>query len=99
MAFLFKSKKNGDRSQSSQATRDGPPNVATSQASLVSKDRMPQGDRGPNQQTPTPGSSVNNSITSLHEKNATSPEQGNGRRGPSVEQVPGELAVSFHVQH
>lgn len=86
MAFLFKSKKNAEKAQ---ATRD----IAGSQASNA---RM--NEKGAVQAS-TPGSSVNNSITSLQGGggNATpSPEQVNGgRRAPVSNPEPSQdLPVS-----
>jgi hypothetical protein len=84
MAFLFKSKKNADKAQ---ATKEG--GVAGSVSSLQSSNgRIAQNEKGAAQQT-TPGSSVNNSMNSLQGGGTStpSPEQLNGRRGPSSEQV------------
>lgn len=80
MAFLFKSKKNADKAQ---AAKDG----VGSAASLQS-----QSARGaPNEKgVTTPSGSVNNSMNSLQGGGGTatpSPDQLNGRRGPSVEQA------------
>jgi hypothetical protein len=87
MAFLFKSKKNADKIQ---ATRDASEKngVAGSQSSLQSSSngRMIN-EKGAVQQT-TPASSVNNSMNSLQGHQTPSPEQLNGRRGPSVEEPP-----------
>jgi hypothetical protein len=91
MAFLFKSKKNADKAQ---ATKEG--GIAGSVSSLQSANgRIAQNEKGAVQQT-TPGSSVNNSITSLQGGVAAtpSPEQINGRRGPSTE----DPNVSPHLQ-
>jgi hypothetical protein len=80
MAFLFKSKKNADKAQ---ATEKG--GVAGSVSSLQSSNgRMTQNEKGAVQQT-TPASSVNNSLNSLQGGGTStpSPEQLNGRRGPS----------------
>lgn len=86
MAFLFKSKKNAEKAQ---AAKDGPGGVAGSQSVQIPNGRI-------NEKPSTPGSSVNNSMNSLQGGNATpSPEQVNGRRGPSTEQV-SDLPVSFH---
>jgi hypothetical protein len=84
MAFLFKSKKNADKTQ---AAKEG--GIAGSVSSLQSSNgRIAQNEKGAVQQT-TPGSSVNNSLNSLQGLTATpSPEQINGRRGPSSEQAP-----------
>lgn len=72
MAFLFKSKKNADKAQ---AARDGPGSQSSLQSSNGRQEK--DGSHG----------SVNNSLNSLSEKTATpSPEQTNGRRGPSSEQ-------------
>jgi hypothetical protein len=91
MAFLFKSKKNADKAQ---ALRDGGNGVPASQSSLQSGNgRMPpQSEKS----VTTPSSSVNNSITSLQglgNPSTPSPEQINGRRGPSSEQAQ-DLPVS-----
>lgn len=84
MAFLFKSKKNA--AEKGHA-KDGSGGVAGSQASLNSSGH----NRGFNekQSSSTPSSSVNNSITSLQGGAVVtpSPEQVNGRRGPSSEQA------------
>ncbi|RDL36143.1 Kelch motif [Venustampulla echinocandica] len=82
MAFLFKSKKNAEKAQ---AARDGSNGVAGSESSL-SNSRM--NEKGARQQTSTPSSSVNNSITSLQGGGTAtpSPEQVNGRRGQNPEQ-------------
>ena len=83
MAFLFKSKKNADKAQ---AAKDG---GAGSVSSLQSSTgRIAQNEKGPVQQT-TPGSSVNNSMNSLQGGGGAtpSPEQLNGRRGPSADQA------------
>jgi hypothetical protein len=97
MAFLFKSKKNADKAQ---AMKDGPTGVAGSQSSLQSSNgRM--NEKGAVQQSSTPSSSVNNSMNSLQGGGTStpSPEQVNGRRGPSSEQQ-SDLPVSplFHAQ-
>ena len=87
MAFLFKSKKNADKAQ---GTKDVPNGVAGSQSSLQSSNgRL-------NEKQTTPGSSVNNSMNSLQGggTQTPSPEQLNGRRGPSVEQQAQDLPVS-----
>jgi len=92
MAFLFKSKKNADKAQ---AAKDGPNGVAGSQSSLQSSNgRM--NEKGAVQQSSTPGSSVNNSLNSLQGGGTAtpSPEQVNGRRGPSSEQAQ-DLPVSL----
>ena len=84
MAFLFKSKKNADKAQ---ATKEGV--VAGSGSSLQGANgRMNQNEKGAVQQT-TPGSSVNNSLNSLQGGGTPtpSPEQLNGRRGPSSDLV------------
>ena len=87
MAFLFKSKKNADKAQG--ATKDGSNGVAGSQSSFQ---RM--NEKGAVQQSSTPTSSVNNSMNSLQGGTATpSPDQLNGRRGPSTEQT-SDLPVS-----
>jgi hypothetical protein len=89
MAFLFKSKKNADKAQ---ATKD----IVGSVTSLQSQNgRIPQNEKGAVQQS-TPGSSVNNSLNSLQGGGTPSPDQLNGRRGPSQEQAPGS-AVSFRL--
>ena len=87
MAFLFKSKKNADKAQ---GTKDAPNGVAGSQSSLQSSNGRI------NEKQTTPGSSVNNSMNSLQGGGAQtpSPEQLNGRRGPSVEQQAQDLSVS-----
>jgi len=96
MAFLFKSKKNAEKAQ---ALKDGPPGpngVAGSVSSLQSSNgRIPPNEKGAAQSS-TPGSSVNNSITSLQGGGTStpSPEQLNGRRGPSSEQA---QDVSFRI--
>ncbi|KAN0110752.1 hypothetical protein V8E51_007139 [Hyaloscypha variabilis] len=85
MAFLFKSKKNADKAQ---ATKDGSNAVAGSQSSFNSSNgRM--NEKGAVQQSSTPSSSVNNSMNSLQGGGTAtpSPEQVNGRRGPSTEQT------------
>jgi hypothetical protein len=86
MAFLFKSKKNADKAQG----KDVPNGVAGSQSSLQSSNGRI------NEKQSTPGSSVNNSMNSLQGGAQTpSPEQLNGRRGPSTEQQPSDLPVSY----
>jgi len=85
MAFLFKSKKNADKAQ---GTKDGSNGVAGSQSSFNSSNgRM--NEKGAVQQSSTPSSSVNNSMNSLQGGGTAtpSPEQINGRRGPSSEQT------------
>jgi hypothetical protein len=85
MAFLFKSKKNADKAQ---GTKDGSNGVAGSQSSFNSSNgRM--NEKGAVQQSTTPSSSVNNSMNSLQGGGTAtpSPEQVNGRRGPSSEQT------------
>ena len=84
MAF-FKSKKNPEKGQA-QAKGDG------SQASVQSAGGRPTKDE--KTEKSTPGSSVNNSLNSLGGNQTPSPEQVNGRRGPSSEQ-PSDLPVSF----
>src|SRR6187402_1596824 len=85
MAFLFKSKKNADKAQ---AAKDG---GAASPASLAMQSQNGRGapnEKGAVQQT-TPASSVNNSMNSLQGGGTAtpSPDQLNGRRGPSVDQT------------
>ena len=96
MAFLFKSKKNADKAQ---AAKDGGPNgVAGSQSSLqMANGRM--NEKGPAQQSSTPGSSVNNSMNSLQGGTtaAPSPEHANSRRGAIAEQAQ-DLPVSSSVR-
>lgn len=90
MAFLFKSKKHADKTQGS---KDGLNGVAGSQSSLVSSNRQM------NEKQTTPGSSVNNSLNSLHGggTQTPSPELLNGRRGPSVDQpAQGDLPVRYN---
>lgn len=84
MAFLFKSKKNADRAQ---VAKDGQNGVAGSVSSLQSANgRGKENEKGAIQDRDTPSSSVNNSITSLNGVGGMpSPEQANGRRGPSTE--------------
>ncbi|KAG0650252.1 Tip elongation aberrant 1 [Hyphodiscus hymeniophilus] len=84
MAFLFKSKKNADKSQ---GTKDVPNGVAGSQSSLQSASGRI------NEKQSTPASSVNNSLNSLQGGGTPSPEQLNGRRGPSTEQQTSDLAL------
>ncbi|KAH8590221.1 hypothetical protein B0O99DRAFT_691663 [Bisporella sp. PMI_857] len=83
MAFLFKSKKNADKAQ---AAKDG--GIGSSSSLQSSNGRIAQNEKGAIQQT-TPASSVNNSLNSLQGggTGTPSPEQLNGRRGPSVEQT------------
>jgi hypothetical protein len=83
MAFLFKSKKNADKTQAAKEA-----GIAGSVSSLQSSNgRIAQNEKGALQQT-SPGSSVNNSLSSLQGLTVTpSPEQLSGRRGPSSEQV------------
>jgi hypothetical protein len=91
MAFLFKSKKNADKAQ---GTKDGSNGVAGSQVSFNSSNgRM--NEKGAVQQSSTPSSSVNNSMNSLQGGGTStpSPEQVNGRRGPSPDQA-SDLPVS-----
>lgn len=75
MAFLFKSKKNQDRSL---ASRDGPPSSGSSAPGVASRIRDEKGSRS----TPT------GSLNSLdNDGSAGSPDQGYGRqRGQSLEQ-------------
>jgi hypothetical protein len=85
MAFFFKSKKNAEKAQ---GTKDGSNGVAGSQSSFNSSNgRM--NEKGAVQQSSTPSSSVNNSMNSLQGGGTAtpSPEQVNGRRGPSSEQT------------
>ena len=91
MAFLFKSKKNAEKAQ---AMKDGPTGVAGSQSSLQSSNGRIN-EKGAVQQSSTPSSSVNNSMNSLQGGGTStpSPEQVNGRRGPSSEQQ-SDLPVS-----
>ena len=92
MAFLFKSKKNAEKAQ---ASKDGN-GVAGSVSSLQGPNgRITQNEKGAILNS-TPGSSVNNSMNSLQGGNTAtpSPEQLNGRRGPSSEQAQ-DLAVSL----
>lgn len=80
MAFLFKSKKNADKAQ---PTKEG--GVAGSVSSLQSSNgRTTQNEKSAVQHS-TPASSVNNSLNSLQGGGTStpSPEQLNGRRGPS----------------
>lgn len=94
MAFLFgKKNKNVDK-----AMKDGSGGVAGSQTSFST---TPNGrgineKQGASQQSSTPASSVNNSITSLQGGGGAatpSPEQVNGRRAPITEQA-SDLPVS-----
>ena len=79
MAFLFKSKKNADKTQSARDLSNG---TIGSQSSMQTglDGRMVQSEnRG------TPGSSVNNSLNSLPGGASPSPDQLGGRRGPSAD--------------
>ncbi|TQS35169.1 hypothetical protein Golomagni_04417 [Golovinomyces magnicellulatus] len=85
MAFLFKSKKNADKTQ---LMREGPRPVVISPAT------QPHANPRTNEKnagfSTTPGSSVNNSITSLQGSSpqvTPSPEQANSRRGMPSEQA------------
>jgi hypothetical protein len=95
MAFLFKSKKNAERALEKQNSGPG------SQASLQNsngRNVVKEKDAAPVVQNITPASSVNNSLNSLGGGGGTvtpSPEQANGRRGPSSEQQLSDLPVSF----
>ena len=91
MAFFFKSKKNADKTQTA---RDAPNGAAGSQASLLSE-KARINEKGAVQQSTTPSSSVNNSMNSLQGGGTAtpSPEQVNGRRGPSTDQA-SDLPVS-----
>ena len=87
MAFLFKSKKNADKNQSS---KDVSNSSAGSQSPLqTSNGRI-------NEKQTTPASSVNNSMNSLQGGGTPSPEQLNGRRGPSSEQQVSDLPVRYN---
>jgi hypothetical protein len=92
MAFLFgKKNKNVDKAL---REKDGSGGVAGSQTSFqpTANGRMNE----KSQQSSTPGSSVNNSITSLQGGGGTatpSPEQVNGRRAPITDQA-SDLPVS-----
>lgn len=68
--------------------KDGPTGVAGSQSSLQSSNNGRMNEKGAVQQSSTPSSSVNNSMNSLQGGGTStpSPEQVNGRRGPSSEQ-------------
>src|SRR5438045_3665982 len=94
MAFLFKSKKNLEKGP--PQTKDGSNGVVGSQTALQNSNGRPSRDeKGAN----TPGSSVNNSLNSLGGGTTTpSPDQNNGRRGPSVDQV-SDLPVSISMQN
>ncbi|TAQ88580.1 hypothetical protein B7494_g3099 [Chlorociboria aeruginascens] len=83
MAFLFKSKKNVDKNQT---TKEGN-GVPGSQSSLQSNGRV-----GIVEKQSTPSSSVNNSMNSL-QGGTPSPEQAVSRRGTSSEQQ--DLPVSI----
>jgi len=94
MAFLFKSKKNAEKAQGAKDAANG---VAGSQVSFQSSANS---NGRVNEKTAllpssTPSSSVNNSMNSLQGGGTAtpSPEQVNGRRGPSSEQ-PSDLPVS-----
>jgi hypothetical protein len=76
MAFLFKSKKNADKTHSS---KDGISGIPGSQGGA--NGRMMQNENGVGQTTP--GSSINNSLNSLPGGATPSPEQIGGRRGHS----------------
>src|SRR5579862_3004187 len=77
MAFLFKSKKH----QSSAIQPGQPPGVSGSNSSIPGTNGASAGvlqkerDRGGANQTPTPSSSVNNSLKSLGGADTPSPEQ------------------------
>ncbi|RFU27165.1 hypothetical protein B7463_g9168, partial [Scytalidium lignicola] len=82
MAFLFKNKKNAEKQL--QGVKEVPANVTPSQGSQSSSTNgRTSTEKGLIQQT-SPGSSVNNSLNSLH--GSGSPDAINGRRGPSSEQ-------------
>jgi hypothetical protein len=87
MAFLFKSKKSQDRAL---ASRDG-----GSQGSIQSGSARAVRDEKAAMQRATPTGSLN----SIDNDGSGSPDQGYGRRGPSVDQGPqqpqSDLAVSF----
>lgn len=94
MAFLFgKKNKNVDKALKE---KDGSGGVAGSQTSFQPTPNGRVTEKGAVQQSSTPGSSVNNSITSLQGGGAAtpSPEQVNGRRAPITEQA-SDLPVSF----
>lgn len=95
MAFLFKSKKNAEKAQALKEGANGPVGAHTSSPGTngSGKERA-QGEKGP-VAAATPTSSVNNSTNSLQRGNTTtpSPEQANGRRAASSEQVQ-DLPVS-----
>jgi hypothetical protein len=93
MAFLFKSKKNLEKGQV-QTKGDGSNGVASSQGSFQSVNGRPARDE--KNERSTPGSSVNNSLNSLGGNQTPSPEQINGRRGPSSEQS-SDLPVSLNL--
>ncbi|KAI6247775.1 Tip elongation aberrant protein 1 [Erysiphe necator] len=85
MAFLFKSKKNADKIQ---FTKDGP------RAAVISPSTQQSTNSRSNEKSggfsTTPGTSVNNSITSLQggvQQGQPSPDQVNIRRGLSSEQA------------
>ncbi|KAI1003116.1 hypothetical protein K3495_g5089 [Podosphaera aphanis] len=84
MAFLFKSKKHADKAH---AVKDGSA-VTSSSPTTLQNGNVRHNDRIPANQS-TPGSSVNNSITSLQNgpPGPPSPEQINGRRGVAQEQA------------
>lgn len=90
MAFLFKSKKNADKSQSS---RDVPNGSLGSQSSIQTglDGRMMPAEKNAG----TPGSSVNNSLSSLPGGATPSPDQFGTRRGPSAD-LALESPVSVH---
>lgn len=72
MAFLFKSKK--EREKAGAQTKDVNGTGGT-QTTSQQNGRV-------NEKQTTPGSSVNNSLASLQEKNAQSPEQPTAQRMP-----------------
>jgi len=96
MAFLFKSKKSHDKAAAA-AKAENANLVAASQAPPQGTNGRPskeQKDGAALSETPTPTSSVNNSINSFH-GNAPSPDpQGPARRGPSSDQA-SDLPVSL----
>lgn len=91
MAFLFKSKKNQEKGAATKGEKDN--SISGSQGSLQGANGRGSKDEKDGSQTPTPTSSVNNSINSFH-GNAPSPDlKGSRRRGESLEKS--DLPVSL----
>ena len=87
MSFLFGKKKDTKPAGALPASRDGNPTAGTN-TTAAAANNLKSRERGPNTaQSPTPGSSVDNSINSAGGAHTPSPEQGADQRGGTGQEM------------